>query len=121
MVYKELLLCAHAECLKWVPSLADGLKPKQRIILQATFLISKVTPIASLIGLILQTISNEYSETTLQSSIISACQNYIGSNNFNILLPKGHFGTRLLEGKDCAPVHQLSVEPNPLLTYLFKS
>ena len=36
------------------------------------------------------------------STIINLAQNYVGSNNINILSPIGQFGTRLNGGKDAA-------------------
>ena len=35
-------------------------------------------------------------------TIINLAQNYVGSNNINLLQPIGQFGTRLSGGKDCA-------------------
>jgi DNA topoisomerase-2 len=34
------------------------------------------------------------------STIINLAQNFVGSNNMNLLLPIGQFGTRLHGGKD---------------------
>ena len=36
------------------------------------------------------------------STIINLAQNYVGSNNMNLLQPIGQFGTRLHGGKDAA-------------------
>ena len=36
------------------------------------------------------------------NTIINLAQNYIGSNNLNLLQPIGQFGTRLYGGKDAA-------------------
>ncbi len=36
------------------------------------------------------------------STIINLAQNFIGSNNINLLQPIGQFGTRLHGGKDAA-------------------
>lgn len=36
------------------------------------------------------------------STIIGLAQNFVGSNNLNLLQPLGQFGTRLHGGKDCA-------------------
>ena len=35
-------------------------------------------------------------------TIVNLAQNYVGSNNINLLLPLGQFGTRLHGGKDAA-------------------
>eukprot|EP00501_MAST-03F_sp_TOSAG23-6_P001722 GSMAST32.ASY1.ANO1.1796.1 assembled CDS len=39
---------------------------------------------------------------SLQGTIVSMAQNFVGSNNINLLYPGGQFGTRLLGGKDHA-------------------
>ncbi len=36
------------------------------------------------------------------STIVGLAQNFVGSNNVNLLLPIGQFGTRLQGGKDSA-------------------
>jgi len=36
------------------------------------------------------------------STIIGLAQNFVGSNNLNMLMPIGQFGTRLHGGKDAA-------------------
>lgn len=39
---------------------------------------------------------------SLMGTIINMAQNYVGSNNLNLLQPIGQFGTRLHGGKDAA-------------------
>uniref|UniRef100_A0A914RVE9 DNA topoisomerase (ATP-hydrolyzing) n=1 Tax=Parascaris equorum TaxID=6256 RepID=A0A914RVE9_PAREQ len=39
---------------------------------------------------------------SLMSTIVNLAQDYVGSNNINLLLPIGQFGTRLQGGKDSA-------------------
>ena len=41
-------------------------------------------------------------EASLTQTIINMAQNYVGSNNINLLSPCGQFGTRLMGGKDAA-------------------
>jgi DNA topoisomerase II len=43
-----------------------------------------------------------HGEQSLMSTIVNLAQNYVGSNNINLLLPIGQFGTRLQGGKDSA-------------------
>jgi len=35
-------------------------------------------------------------------TIINMAQDFVGSNNMNILVPSGQFGTRLMGGKDAS-------------------
>ena len=41
-------------------------------------------------------------QTSLMGTIINLAQNFVGSNNINLLQPIGQFGTRLHGGKDAA-------------------
>ena len=41
-------------------------------------------------------------QQSLMMTIIKLAQDYVGSNNVNLLQPLGQFGTRLLGGKDAA-------------------
>ena len=43
-----------------------------------------------------------HGEQSLNQTIVSMAQDYVGSNNLNLLQPNGQFGTRLLGGKDSA-------------------
>lgn len=36
------------------------------------------------------------------ATIVNLAQNFVGSNNINVLMPIGQFGTRLQGGKDSA-------------------
>lgn len=41
-------------------------------------------------------------QASLMNTIINLAQNFVGSNNLNVLQPIGQFGTRLHGGKDAA-------------------
>jgi len=58
-------------------------------------------------------------ENIIHHNIISMAQNYIGSNNINILQPIGQFGTRQMGGKDSAPARHLSTCTHKLTLLLF--
>ena len=46
-------------------------------------------------------------------------QNYMGSNNINLLQPNGQFGTRLHGGDDSASERYIFTQLNPLTRYIF--
>ena len=48
---------------------------------------------------------------SLHGTIINLAQNYCNSNNINLFVPEGQFGTRLKGGKD-------SAQPRYIHTYL---
>jgi len=41
-------------------------------------------------------------QQSLMATIVNLAQNFVGSNNINVLMPIGQFGTRLQGGKDSA-------------------
>ena len=47
-------------------------------------------------------------------------QDYVGSNNINLLMPNGQFGTRLAGGKDSASERYIFTEMNPLTRYIYR-
>ena len=46
-------------------------------------------------------------------------QNFVGSNNINLFIPQGQFGTRLLGGKDAASERYIYTYLNPLTRKIF--
>ena len=52
-------------------------------------------------------------------TIINLAQNYVGSNNINLLQPIGQFGTRLAGGKDSASPRYIFTQMSPLARNLF--
>ena len=47
-------------------------------------------------------------------------QDFVGSNNINLLMPNGQFGTRLQGGKDSASERYIYTKLNPLTRKLFR-
>jgi DNA topoisomerase II len=47
-------------------------------------------------------------------------QNYVGSNNINLLLPNGQFGTRLHGGKDFASARYIFTNLNEITRAIFR-
>lgn len=61
-----------------------------------------------------------HGEASLMSTIINLAQNFVGSNNINLLMPKGQFGTRLQGGKDAASPRYIFTMLSPLARKLFQ-
>ena len=47
-------------------------------------------------------------------------QDFVGSNNINILVPNGQFGTRILGGKDSAQPRYIHTKINNIIHNIFK-
>jgi len=58
--------------------------------------------VAQLAGSVGELSAYHHGEASLMSTIINMAQNFVGSNNINLLMPNGQFGTRLQGGKDAA-------------------
>ena len=58
---------------------------------------------------------------SLTGTIIGMAQNFVGSNNINILKPLGQFGTRLRSGKDCAAPRYIWTMFEDLTSIIFNS
>ena len=103
-VNKEYVIMAVQSNMRGIPSMMDGLKPSQRKILFSCFkrkLHSEIK-VAQLAGYTSEHAAYHHGEASLNSTIIAMAQNFVGSNNINLLAPNGQFGTRLMGGKDAA-------------------
>ena len=60
-----------------------------------------------------------HGESALMGTIINLAQNYVGSNNINLLQPCGQFGTRLQGGKDSASPRYIFTCLSPLARVIF--
>uniref|UniRef100_A0A0N5CDV6 DNA topoisomerase (ATP-hydrolyzing) n=1 Tax=Strongyloides papillosus TaxID=174720 RepID=A0A0N5CDV6_STREA len=101
--------------------LVGGLKPGQRKVLFTCFRRAdtkevNVNQLAEAVG---EMSAYHHGEQFLIMTTINLDQDYVGSNNINLLLPIGQFGTRLQGGKDSAWPHCISTKLNPIAKTLF--
>ena len=104
-VHSELIHFSNEDLIRSIPSVVDGLKPSQRKILYGAFLrgLDKdEVKVAQLAGFVSDRAAYHHGEMSLTGAIIGMAQNFVGSNNINILMPKGQFGTRCRGGADAA-------------------
>lgn len=85
-----------ADLQRSIPSMVDGLKPGQRKILFCSFKRNfvKEAKVAQFSGYVSEHSAYHHGEQSLASTIIGMAQDYVGSNNINLLQPNGQFGTR---------------------------
>jgi len=132
-VNKELVHFSIADVVRSIPSLVDGLKPSQRKVLYGALKKasgSDEIKVSQLSGYVAEVSAYHHGETSLQGTIVNMAQDYVGSNNINLLVPSGQFGTRLQGGKDAASARYIFTrvaEPtrtifdrrdDPILTYM---
>merc|ERR1719204_1095489 len=119
---RELILFSSYDLKRSVPALFDGLKPGQRKILYCCFLknnLSKEIRVAQLGGYVSEKSAYHHGETSLYMTIIGMAQNYVGSNNINLLCPNGMFGSRIRGGKDAASPRYIHTKLAPITRRLF--
>jgi DNA topoisomerase-2 len=82
----------------------DGLKISLRKILYSAFkkrLTSEIK-VAQFSGYISEQSCYHHGEESLNKAIVGMAQNFIGSNNINLLFPSGQFGSRIKGGQDAS-------------------
>jgi DNA topoisomerase II len=122
-IHKELKHFSNDDNIRSIPHLLDGLKPSQRKILYTLLSSSNNNElkVSQLSGLVSQKSAYHHGENSLVSTIISMAQNFIGSNNLNLLLPLGQFGSRLLGGKDSASARYIFTKLNNIAKLIFNN
>ena len=120
-VHKELVLFSRADLERSIPSMVDGLKPGQRKILFCAFKRNLVhdVKVAQLSGYVAEHSAYHHGETSLQGTIVGLAQDFVGSNNVNLLVPSGQFGTRLMGGRDAASARYIYTRLSPITRSLF--
>lgn len=103
-VNEELILFSMADNVRSIPSMVDGFKPSQRKVLFSCFKrkLHSDIKVAQLVGYVSEHSAYHHGEVSLATTVVSMAQDFVGSNNINLLFPSGQFGSRLLGGKDAA-------------------
>jgi DNA gyrase/topoisomerase IV, subunit A len=89
-------LFSVADNMRSIPSMLDGLKPGQRKVMWSAFKkkIADEVKVAQLVGYVSEQSAYHHGEASLTSTIVGLAQDFVGSNNINLLSPIGQFGTR---------------------------
>lgn len=104
-VHKELIAFSVYDTARSIPNIMDGFKPGQRKVYYGCVkknVYKDTLKVAQLAGYISEHTHYHHGEQSLNDTIVKMAQNYVGSNNINILYPDGQFGSRLQGGKDSA-------------------
>jgi DNA topoisomerase-2 len=121
-VNKELIHFSKYDCERSIPNLMDGLKISLRKILYSAFKKNLTTEIkvAQFSGYVSEQSGYHHGEASLNAAIVGMAQDYVGSNNINLLMPNGQFGTRLQGGKDSASERYIFTQLSPVTRYIFR-
>lgn len=118
---REMIHFSKYDCDRSIPNMVDGLKISQRKIMFCAFkrrLTSEVK-VAQFSGYVSEHSAYHHGEASLNGAIVKMAQNFVGSNNINILEPNGQFGTRLAGGEDSASERYIFTQLNGLTRCIF--
>jgi DNA topoisomerase II len=119
-INKEFIHFSKYDCDRSIPNLMDGLKISLRKILYSAFKKNLTTEIkvAQFSGYVSEHSGYHHGEASLNAAIIGMAQNFIGSNNINLLMPNGQFGTRRT-GQDHASERYIYTQLNKITRSIF--
>ena len=120
-IAEEMIHFSKYDCERSIPNGIDGLKTSQRKILY-TCLARRLTSevkVAQLGGAVSEKSRYHHGEQSLYGAIINMAQNFVGSNNINLLEPNGQFGTRLQGGDDAASERYICTQLSELTRLIY--
>ena len=120
-INKELIHFSNSDNKRSIPSVIDGLKTSHRKILFCAFKkkLNKEIKVAQFAGYVSEHGGYHHGEASLMGSIVNMSQDYISSNNINLLEPIGQFGSRIEGGHDSAQPRYIFTKLPPIITKIF--
>ena len=118
---REMIHFSKYDCDRSIPNMVDGLKTSLRKILYSAFKrkLTQEIKVAQFSGYVSEHSAYHHGEASLNGAIVNMAQTFVGSNNINLLMPNGQFGTRLLGGDDSASERYIFTLLNPLTRAIF--
>lgn len=104
-----------------IPNMIDGLKPSQRKIMFGAFKrnLKDEIKVAQFGGYIAEHTHYAHGENNLFGTIIGMAQDFVGSNNIPLFVPKGNFGSRR-DPKSAASPRYIYTYLNPITSLIFR-
>jgi len=121
-VNNELKHFSRGDLVRSIPSVVDGLKVSQRKALCGSFMrgiTHTEAKVAQLTAFVADKMRYHHGEASMAGTIVALAQGFVGTNNINLLLPKGQLGSRLEGGADAASPRYTFVQMNPIASALF--
>ena len=118
---REFIHFSKYDCDRSIPNLMDGLKISLRKILYSAFKkrLNSEIKVAQFSGYVSEHSGYHHGEASLNSAIVGLAQNFVGSNNINLFVPNGQFGTRLQGGKDSASERYIFTLLNSITRHIY--
>ena len=120
-INNEMIHFSTYDNARSIPNMVDGLKTSLRKILFSAFKrnLKAEIKVAQFSGYVSEHSAYHHGEASLNGAIVNMAQNFVGSNNINLLQPNGQFGTRLHGGDDSASERYIFTMLNTLTRYIF--
>jgi DNA topoisomerase-2 len=120
-INRELIHFSKYDCDRSIPNIMDGLKISLRKILYSAFKmnLNKEIKVAQFSGYTSKESGYHHGEASLNAAIVGMAQNFVGSNNINLFMPNGQFGTRLQGGKDSASERYIFTQLSKITRSIF--
>jgi len=120
-INREFKHFSNSDNMRSIGSCIDGLKVSQRKILFSCFKrkLYKEIRVAQLSGYVSEQAAYHHGEASLQGAIVGMAQDFVGSNNINLLQPNGQFGTRIMGGSDSASARYIHTQLNPIVDAIY--
>ena len=108
--------------VRQIQNVIDGFKPVQR---KAFYTLDKKNikneiKVSSLSGAVIETAAYHHGNSSMDEAIIGMAQDFVGTNNINILSPKGQFGSRIKGGNDSASARYIFTKLSDVTSYIFR-
>ena len=121
-INKELIHFSKYDCDRSIPNLMDGLKTSLRKILFCAFKrrLSSEIRVSQFSSYVSENSSYHHGEESLNKAIVGMAQNFIGSNNINLLFPSGQFGSRINGGQDASSPRYIFTRLEKITRHIFQ-
>jgi DNA topoisomerase II len=118
---KVMIHFSYEDNVRSLPNLTDGFKPSLRKVIFGAFKrkLKSAIKTAQLAGYVSE-LGYHHGEMSLVGTIYGLCQNFVGSNNINLLHPAGQLGTRRMGGNDAASSRYTFTYLSDITEYIFR-
>lgn len=115
-VNRDLVHFSNYDVVRSIPSMCDGMKVSQRKIVFSCIKrnLKSEIKVVQLAGYVSEHAMYHHGEASLNATIVNLAQDFVGTNNINLLMPNGQFGTRLQGGSDAAAPRYIHTQLNDL-------
>ena len=121
-INKDLKHFSNSDNRRSIPSLIDGLKVSQRKILFCAFKkkLKQEIRVAQFAGYVSENGGYHHGEASLHGAIVNMAQDFVGSNNINLLEPIGQFGSRIMGGSDSAQPRYIHTKIPDIIYHIYQ-